>query len=49
MVPKSTRRPVASMHAPDLYVDGMMWNGGRSIIDFMPPAKRVRKTTTSAR
>ena len=49
MVPKSTRRPVASMLAPDLYVDGKLWKGGRSIMDFMPPAKRPRKSTASAR
>jgi hypothetical protein len=48
MPPKSLRRPVASMHAPDLFVNGKLWKG-RSIMDFMSPAKRARKSTASAR
>jgi hypothetical protein len=47
-LPKSSRRPIASMHAPDLFVNGKLWKG-RSIMDFMPSAKRPRKSTASER
>ena len=51
-LPKSLRRPVASMHAPDLFEVGedgkTRLKLGRSIMDFMPAAKRSRKSTGAA-
>jgi hypothetical protein len=51
-LPKSMRRPVASTLAPDLFEvgeHGMRRKRGRSIMDFMPAAKRARKPTGAAR
>ena len=42
-VPKTARRPVASTLAPDLYENGKLRKNGRSILEFMPSAKRRAK------
>jgi hypothetical protein len=40
---KTARRAVASTLAPDIYVDGKLWKGGRSIMDFMASQKRTKR------
>jgi hypothetical protein len=49
MPPKSMRRPVASMHAPDLFENGKLRKHNVSIMDFMPGVKRPRKAAGVAR
>jgi hypothetical protein len=52
ILPRSMRRPVASTLAPDLFevgAHGKRLKRGRSIMDFMPAAKRTRKSTGSSR
>ncbi len=43
-LPKSMRRPVASMHAPDLFENGKLRKHNVSIMDFMPGGKRAGKS-----